>query len=95
MTEPTVGASVWASGSQVWNGNIGTFTPKPMNMPAKIQTWLPSTMPAPAASERARMSKVRSASPVDGSVDKKNRARNDSSIRAEPNRVNRKNLMEA
>ena len=38
MTEPCVGAWVWASGSQVWNGNIGTFTAKPMNMPAKIQT---------------------------------------------------------
>src|SRR5689334_22792108 len=29
MTEPAVGASVCASGSQVWNGNIGTFTAKP------------------------------------------------------------------
>ena len=37
ITEPCVGAWVWASGSQVWNGNIGTFTAKPMNMPAKIQ----------------------------------------------------------
>ena len=26
ITEPPVGASTWASGSQVWNGNIGTFT---------------------------------------------------------------------
>ena len=25
-TEPAVGASTCASGSQVWNGNIGTFT---------------------------------------------------------------------
>ena len=25
-TEPAVGASVCASGSQVWNGNSGTFT---------------------------------------------------------------------
>src|ERR1700735_1137253 len=25
MTEPAVGASTWASGSQVWNGNIGTL----------------------------------------------------------------------
>src|SRR6185295_12501494 len=29
ITEPAVGASVCASGSQVWNGNIGTFTAKP------------------------------------------------------------------
>ena len=26
MTEPAVGASVCASGSQVWSGNIGTLT---------------------------------------------------------------------
>src|SRR6266852_8229567 len=25
MTEPAVGASTWASGSHVWNGNIGTL----------------------------------------------------------------------
>src|SRR5213082_4127200 len=29
ITEPAVGASVCASGRQVWNGNIGTFTAKP------------------------------------------------------------------
>src|SRR5207248_1903726 len=29
ITEPAVGASVCASGSQVWNGNIGTFTANP------------------------------------------------------------------
>ena len=28
MTEPAVGASTWASGSQVWTGHIGTFTAK-------------------------------------------------------------------
>ena len=33
-----MGAWVWASGSHVWNGNIGTLTAKPMNMPAKIHT---------------------------------------------------------
>ena len=38
-----MGAWVWASGSQVWNGNIGTLMPKPMNMPAKISTWVEST----------------------------------------------------
>ena len=31
MTLPAVGASTWASGSQVWNGKIGTFTAKPRN----------------------------------------------------------------
>jgi len=29
MTDPAVGASVCASGSQVWNGNIGTLMAKP------------------------------------------------------------------
>src|SRR6516225_739253 len=28
MTEPAVGASTWASGSQVWTGHIGTLTAK-------------------------------------------------------------------
>src|SRR5690242_21256372 len=35
-TEPAVGASVCASGSQVWNGNIGTFTAKPTKNAQKI-----------------------------------------------------------
>ena len=26
ITEPAVGASTWASGSQVWNGHIGILT---------------------------------------------------------------------
>ena len=28
MTEPAVGAAVWASGSQVWNGQLGTLIAK-------------------------------------------------------------------
>ena len=28
---------MWASGSQVWNGNIGTFTAKAMAMPRNSQ----------------------------------------------------------
>jgi len=28
MTDPAVGASTWASGSQVWKGNIGTLIAK-------------------------------------------------------------------
>src|SRR5260370_38021992 len=30
MTEPAVGASTCASGSQVWNGNIGTLIANPI-----------------------------------------------------------------
>ena len=33
ITEPAVGASVCASGSQVWNGNMGTFTAKATKNP--------------------------------------------------------------
>ena len=35
--EPAVGASVWASGSQVWNGNTGVFTAKAMAKPRNSQ----------------------------------------------------------
>ncbi len=34
-TEPIVGASVWASGSHVWNGHIGTLTAKPSAIAAE------------------------------------------------------------
>ncbi len=37
MTEPAVGASTCASGSHVWNGNIGTLKAKPAKNPAKSQ----------------------------------------------------------
>ena len=37
ITEPTVGAWVCASGSQVWNGNIGTLMAKPRNIPPKMR----------------------------------------------------------
>ena len=35
--EPAVGASVWASGSQVWNGNAGTLTANAIAMPRNSQ----------------------------------------------------------
>ena len=34
--EPPVGASTWASGSQVWTGHIGTFTAKAARKAKKI-----------------------------------------------------------
>src|SRR5712671_342828 len=37
MTEPAVGASTCASGSHVWNGNIGTFTANAMKNAKKSQ----------------------------------------------------------
>ena len=79
ITEPTVGAWVWASGSQVWNGNIGTLTAKPTNMPAKIQicTVRPSVGPCSSRYWNEKLS-----APVWA-----NRARKATSINAEPNIV--------
>src|SRR5438270_10955849 len=88
ITEPTVGASVWASGNHVWNGNIGTLMAKPMNNPAKISdavavgNWAAATV-----WRRAIMSNVWP--PL------KYRARKLRIISAEPNRVKRKNLIAA
>src|SRR4029078_6981321 len=36
ITEPVVGTSVWASGSHVWKGNIGTLIAKPRKNARKI-----------------------------------------------------------
>jgi len=80
---------VWASGSQVWNGNIGTLIPKPRNMPPKIHSWAVRDTP-PWATASARPVKVKVSAPV-----RKNRARKLTSMRADPNRVNRKNFSEA
>ena len=45
MTEPAVGASVWASGSHVWKGNIGTLIAKPKKKAKKSQTCSSAGMP--------------------------------------------------
>ena len=42
MTEPAVGASVCASGSQVWKGNMGTLMANAKKKPQKSQTFRPS-----------------------------------------------------
>ena len=39
MTEPAVGASTWASGSQVWNGNIGTLIAKARKKATNATSW--------------------------------------------------------
>ena len=49
ITEPAVGASVWASGSQVWNGNIGTLMAKARKNARKAASWSPSLNPPVAA----------------------------------------------
>src|ERR1039458_3120180 len=40
ITEPAVGASVCASGSQVWNGNMGTLTAKPTKNSQNTHHWV-------------------------------------------------------
>ena len=46
-TDPTVGAAVCASGSQVCKGHIGTFTAKPKNKTAKTRVAnVPVNVPA-------------------------------------------------
>ena len=39
MTDPAVGASTCASGSHVWNGNIGTLIANPRKKAQKSQSW--------------------------------------------------------
>ena len=39
MTEPAVGASTCASGSQVWNGHIGTLMAKARKKARKANSW--------------------------------------------------------
>ena len=39
ITEPAVGASTCASGSQVWNGNIGTLMAKASAKARNNQIW--------------------------------------------------------
>jgi hypothetical protein len=83
ITEPWVGAWVWASGSQVWNGNIGTLMAKPRNMPPKTRSWVPWAMaPVPLGSNV--MSKVW---PTPGTSARKYSARKLTSMNAEPNAV--------
>src|SRR5579862_3950588 len=44
ITDPAVGASTCASGSQVWNGNIGTLMAKPMKNAQKTTSCIPNGM---------------------------------------------------
>ncbi len=58
MTEPWVGAWVWASGSHVWNGNIGTLMANPMNIPANTRLAVAREMSSAPDCCKASMSKV-------------------------------------
>jgi hypothetical protein len=39
ITEPAVGASTWASGSQVWTGHIGILTANEAKKASHSQVW--------------------------------------------------------
>src|SRR6476659_11394049 len=41
ITEPAVGASTWASGSQVWTGHIGNFTANEAKKASQSQVCMP------------------------------------------------------
>ena len=47
MTEPAVGAWTWASGSQVWNGNIGTLIANARKNARKANSWRVGSKPNP------------------------------------------------
>ena len=38
IIEPIVGASTWASGNQIWNGNIGILAEKVINISPQAKT---------------------------------------------------------
>jgi hypothetical protein len=83
ITEPCVGACVWASGSHVWNGNIGTLMPKPRNMPPKMRKAVVEARPDAAAGS----SVIWNVCAPSGVSDRKYSARKAMSMNAEPNAV--------
>src|SRR3990172_11014479 len=92
-TEPIVGASVCASGSQVWKGHIGTFTANPNPTAPNTTSWNVLVNPPDAPySWSATMSNVCTPPPMS---ELKYIARNPSSMKTDPNSVYRKNLIEA
>src|SRR5208282_2401718 len=80
MTEPAVGASTCASGSQVWNGHIGTFTANEAKNARNSQVCIPG---GNCVFSSTVMSEVPAWNHIANSA---------SSISTEPVSVNRKNL---
>ena len=91
ITDPAVGALVWASGSQVCIGNSGTFTAKAAAKAKKSQrAVVGATDWAEAISTRSKVT-----GPPAARACSRARATTATSIRAEPSMVNRKNLVAA
>lgn len=63
-TEPTVGAAVWASGSQLCRGHIGVFTASPRPTASTATTCTDVVRPRPLSVASATMSKVPLSSPM-------------------------------
>src|SRR6266849_1346055 len=89
MTLPAVGASTCASGSQVWNGKIGTLTANPRNN--RMNATPPSEkMPCPYW---PKLKRAISGMPNVSGFGPKNATRKmPTSMNAEPAKVNRMNL---
>ena len=82
----------------MWNGNIGTLTPKPRNMPPKIHSCALRLIPDVAPLESARMSKVLTVGDAISAIvplAKKKTARKLTNMSAEPNSVYKKNFSDA
>src|SRR5262245_9292824 len=92
-TEPIVGASVWASGSHVWNGHIGTLTANPSPTAANTISWNACEKP-PVAANRVSWTTSNVCTPLPTS-ELKYIARKPSSMNTDPNNVYRKNLIAA
>src|SRR5512143_215646 len=54
ITEPAVGAWTWASGSQVWNGNIGTLIAKARKNARNAKTWRVGSNEAPLRTSKSK-----------------------------------------
>ena len=88
MTDPAVGASTWASGSQVWNGNIGILIAKARKNARKAPSWRPFANPlVPAKARSCSKSKAPAHWPPCASWNAKPVARIATSISSEPTSV--------
>ena len=91
ITDPAVGAWVWASGSHVCTGNRGTLTAKAMAKAKNSQRAV--TVGKSARSAITVRSKVIAPTPLSRAMNTV--AMMPTSMKAEPNIVNRKNLRAA
>ena len=92
ITEPAVGASVWASGSQVWTGKSGTLTAKAM---AKARNSQRAVVVAIASWSWAIVTRLKVRSVPAPWACRTAVETSPTSMKAEPNIVYRKNFMAA